>query len=368
MTAFPKPDREWVKRAILVLRRDLTRSADTHLIKVEIPEAPGVDLYLKDESIHPSGSLKHRLARSLFLHALCDGRIGESTLIVEASSGSTAISEAFFARLLGLRFIAVVPESTAPAKLTAIASMGGRVETVSDGVDVVAAARSLASTERGCFLDQFANAERVTDWRGNNNIAETLFAQMRDETFPVPAWVVVGAGTGGTSATIGRYIRYRPDLASVRLCVVDPEGSAFFESYKHNDAGVCGRCSTIVEGIGRPRVEASFVPSLVDRMYSVPDAASVAAMQWLERRTGRRFGPSTGTNIIGALALARELVGKGQPGSIVTLACDPGERYSDTVYDPCWLSQRGLRADPWLERIAAFDAAFDTALVSAERC
>jgi cysteine synthase len=29
------------------------------------------------------------------------------------------------------------------------------------------------------------------------------------ESYPVPEWIVVGAGTGGTSATIGRYLRYR---------------------------------------------------------------------------------------------------------------------------------------------------------------
>ena len=48
---------------------------------------------------------------------------------------------------------------------------------------------------------------------------------MARERHPVPTWVVVGAGTGGTSATIGRFVRYR-GLAS-RVCVVDPEHSAF---------------------------------------------------------------------------------------------------------------------------------------------
>ena len=64
-------------------------------------------------------------------------------------------------------------------------------------------------------MDQFTYAERATDWRGNNNIAESIYAQMALERHPVPAWIVVGAGTGGTSATIGRYVRYRrlPDQA-----------------------------------------------------------------------------------------------------------------------------------------------------------
>ena len=62
-----------------------------------------VKLYLKDESTHITGSLKHRLARSLFLYALCNGWIGENTTVIEASSGSTAVSEAYFAALLGCR-------------------------------------------------------------------------------------------------------------------------------------------------------------------------------------------------------------------------------------------------------------------------
>jgi cysteine synthase A len=63
---------------------------------------------LKDESAHPTGSLKHRLAHAL-VHAIASGEVGPDTGIVEASSGSTAISEAWFARALGRRFVAVVP-------------------------------------------------------------------------------------------------------------------------------------------------------------------------------------------------------------------------------------------------------------------
>lgn len=71
-----KHDRSWVYGAIRHIEADLCRSSDTHLIRVPLPGFPGITLYLKDESTHPSGSLKHRLARSLILHALCNGWIG----------------------------------------------------------------------------------------------------------------------------------------------------------------------------------------------------------------------------------------------------------------------------------------------------
>ena len=106
--------REWVNEAIRRVEADANRSADTHLIPFPLAGPLGrcdIDLYLKDESTHPTGSLKHRLARSLFLYALCNGQIQAGTTVTEASSGSTAISEAYFARMLGLRFIAVMPRS-----------------------------------------------------------------------------------------------------------------------------------------------------------------------------------------------------------------------------------------------------------------
>ena len=86
--------RTWVKQAVRIIEADFNRSADTHLIPLRLPAFPDIDFYLKDESSHPTGSLKHRLARSLFLYALCNGWIHRASTIIEASSGSTAVSEA----------------------------------------------------------------------------------------------------------------------------------------------------------------------------------------------------------------------------------------------------------------------------------
>ena len=194
-----------------------------------LPASWNLDLYLKDESVHPTGSLKHRLARSLFLFGLCNGTIGPDTTIIEASSGSTAVSEAYFARMLGLPFVAVMPRTTSQQKIDLIEFHGGSCHLVDDPASIYEEARTLAARANGHYLDQFTYAERVTDWRGNNNIAESIFEQMAQERHPVPSWVVLGAGTGGTSATIGRYVRYKRHATSV--CVVDPEGSVYLDSW-----------------------------------------------------------------------------------------------------------------------------------------
>lgn len=336
--------RAWVDNAVQLIEADARRSADTHLLLYPLPSAwssrVDVELYLKDESTHITGSLKHRLARSLFLYGLCNGWITEHTTVVEASSGSTAVSEAYFAQLLGLPFIAVMPASTSAAKIELIEAQGGRCHFVEQSGEVYPEAQRLARETGGHYLDQFTNAERATDWRGNNNIAESIFTQLSLEHHPVPEWIVVGAGTGGTSATIGRYIRYR--RYATRLCVVDPENSAFFPSYQSCRPDLTTGTSSRIEGIGRPRVEPSFLPDVVDRMISVPDGASIAAARHASEVLGRRVGPSTGTNLWGAFCLLSEMVADGRSGSVVTLLADSGDRYAETYFCDEWLAKNEL--------------------------
>lgn len=328
----------WLHTAIATIEADYQRSADTHLIALPLPDfaSHGIDLYLKDESTHPTGSLKHRLARSLFLYGLCNGWLHEGSTVVESSSGSTAVSEAYFARLLGLPFIAVMPRGTSCEKIAQIEFYGGKCHLVDSANAVYDEARELARTTGGHYMDQFTYAERATDWRGNNNIAQSMFSQMARERFPVPRWIVVGAGTGGTSATIGRFLRYQRH--DTQLCVADPVGSVFGEYYRSGDASVTGPGSRI-EGIGRPRVEPSFIRTLVDRMIDVPNVESVAAMQLLTELLGRKVGPSTGTNLVGMLQLASEMRDTGQKGAILSLLCDAGERYLGSYFDAAWVAK-----------------------------
>ena len=334
-------DREWAEAAVRLIESDAIRSADTHLLKVELPgPAAAVDFYLKDESTHPTGSLKHRLARSLFLYALCNGWITRETTVIEASSGSTAVSEAYFAKLIGVPFVAVMARGTSPRKTALIERQGGRCHFVDRADQIYDVAAGLAAQLGGHFIDQFTMAERATDWRGNNNIAESIFAQLRSEPHPVPEWVVVGAGTGGTSATIGRYLRYRR-LAS-RLCVVDVENSAFLPAYASGDGSLTVPGASRIEGIGRPRVEPSFVSQVVDAMVGVPDAASVAAARFLSDKLGRRVGGSTGTNAWASLLLVAGMLERGRSGSVVTLLCDSGDRYDHTYFDDGWVASQGL--------------------------
>jgi len=351
--------RTWNAWAIQRIEADFNRSADTHLIPMALPAHPGIHLYFKDESSHPTGSLKHRLARSLFLYALANHWLREGSTVVEASSGSTAVSEAYFARLLGLPFIAVMPRATSPEKVAAIAFYGGRCHLVDEAGAIEAESRRLAAETGGRFMDQFTFAERATDWRANNNIAESIFQQMAQEPYPVPAWLVCGPGTGGTSATLGRYVRYRR-LATRVLCA-DAERSVYFDHYRGTLAGAAPAVlpapqGSRIEGIGRPQVAASFITGCIDAMTQVPDALSLAAMRLVSQHLGRRVGGSTGTNFVGVLQLAQRMTAQGQAGSIVAILCDSGERYAHSYYHPPWYAEQEIDT---VEADAVIAAAFE---------
>lgn len=333
----------WIREAVRRIEADFQRSADTHLLPVALPGMPGISLYLKDESSHPTGSLKHRLARSLFLHALCNGWLHEGSTVVESSSGSTAISEAYFARLLGLPFVAVMPRTTSATKVAAIEFQAGRCHLVDDPRAVYVESERLAGECGGHYMDQFTHAERATDWRANNNIADSIFEQMRLEPHPVPRWLVASAGTGGTLATLGRYVRYRRH--DTMVCGVDAERSVLFDHFVSRDSNLTLDVGSRIEGIGRPRVEPSFLPDTMDAMVQVPDRWSLAAMLALSERMGRPVGGSTGTNLIAALWCASQMKQAGLAGSIVTLLCDDGVRYRQSYFDAAWRKAQGLHCN-----------------------
>ena len=89
-------------------------------------------------------------------------------------------------------------------------------------------------------------------------------------------------------------------------------------------------------------------------MIRVPDAASIATMRLVRELTGRSVGGSTGTNVWGALVLVSELLSRGERGSVVTLICDGGDRYSGTYYSDAWVAEQGLDLAPFTQELETF--------------
>jgi cysteine synthase A len=135
--------------------------------------------------------------------------------------------------------------------------------------------------------------------------------------------------------------------------VVDPQGSIFFRLFSDPHCAPGGTNSDFIEGIGRKRPSPSFLPLLVDRMIEVPDEASIGVAHWLKQSRGLNFGPSTGTNLVGAFALASRGHSDFANSGIVMLGCDPGRRYDATIFDAGWLAAKGIDPKPWISRSEA---------------
>ena len=352
----PATTATWVNEAIRKVEADSNRSADTHLHVFPLPADWDVDLYLKDESVHPTGSLKHRLARSLFLYALCNGWIHEGTTVIEASVGLDR----------GLRGVlrpaarAAVRRGDAGArrraeKIELIEFYGGRCHLVDDpGHDVRRGAAARRRDRRPLHGpvhlrragDRLARATTTSPSRSSSS-------SPRSGT-RCPTWVVVGAGTGGTSATIGRFVRYRRH--DTQVCVVDPENSAFFDGWSTDDRDVThrppARGSRGSAGRGSSRRSC---PTVVDAMIAVPDAASIAAMRWCsarDRPAGRRLDRH---RAVGRAAAGR-VDARGGPSRAASSRCSATAASATprTYYDDAWLAAQGIDIAPYTATLEGF--------------
>ncbi|MFI7698398.1 PLP-dependent cysteine synthase family protein [Nonomuraea sp. NPDC049480] len=335
----------WNARALDVL----AAGPPTPLIDFPVP-GPGIRLLLKDESAQPTGSLRHRHARALFRQAILDGLVTEGTTVVEATGGNAAVAQAWFARRLGLPYIVVMPGERSEARARAVEELGGECRFVTPPPAIYDAARRID----GHFLDQFGRA-------AHHDLAEELFAQVR------PDWVVTGAATGATSATLGQWLRSHaadgrpasgvargPAAAAhgrvvagggewrCRVAVADPDNSAYFPGWTLDTPDYATGMPSRIEGIGRPRIEPGFHPDLVDLVIPVPDAAGVAAARHIREVTGLPVGGSSGTALWAALELVERMRAKGETGTVVSLIGDAADRHLKTYHDDVWAAGKGL--------------------------
>ena len=368
-TSVSVHDPTWIRNSIKTLWEDRRRCGVTPLLRLVPPFNSGLCLYLKNEGLSPTGSLKHRVAWGLLMQALVNGEVGPNTSLYEATSGNTGIGEAYFAKLLGLPFTAVMRAGISPLKIQAIRDYGGKAAIAPTGVSPAAYLEELLAKEpNGYNLNQFANTEKSLDFVDASpdrtmNMASEIFRQLEGSGHPCPSWFVAGAGSGGTATSIARYLRKWADNGGrncpAQLAVVDPEDSALFEWYRTGDNSVTSAKGSRIEGIGSsgPVVFGktfSLLRTGVARMFKTPDDASVAAMRLTGALTGYEPGPSTGTNLVGALRLLEEMHRNGEQGAIVTIICDDGKRYSNSYYDAQWLKSKQLNQDRWRATLEIF--------------
>jgi len=153
---------------------------------------------------------------------------------------------------------------------------------------------------------------------------------------------ICAVGSGGTLAGVAASLRAnRPDIA---IGAADPAGAALYNYYTKGE--LKGEGSSITEGIGVNRITGNLEGLDVDHIFRIEDAEMLPILFELVKTEGLSLGGSAGINIAGAIRLAREL---GPGKTIVTMLCDAGSRYAGKLFNPEFLSSRGLPVPPWAD-------------------
>lgn len=307
----------------------------TPMVKVSHLDTGPCTLYLKMELMNPGGSIKDRIAVSMIETAEREGKLKPGMTIIEATAGNTGLGLALVAASKGYPLKIVMPDKMSAEKVNNLKAMGAEVVRTRSDVQKGhpeyyqdMAARMAA--ENGYFyVNQFANEANVAaHYQGTG-------PEIWQQTEGKLDAFVCGVGSGGTLTGIGRYLREQNP--KIDLVLADPDGSILEPLVNRNETVEPG--SWLVEGIGE-----DFIPDICDitlanKAYAISDAEAFKTAREVLVKEGVMVGSSSGTLIAAALRYCREQT---EPKTVVTLACDTGNRYLSKLYNDEWMAERGL--------------------------
>ena len=328
------------------LSRTLDLIGNTPLVRLAGPsEAAGCDIYGKCEFTNPGGSVKDRAALWIIRDAEAKGLLKPGGTVVEGTAGNTGIGIALVANALGYKTVIVMPDNQSREKMDTLRALGAELVTVpptkfANPCHFVHTSRRLAEeTEGAIWANQFDNiANRKAHIVGT---AEEIWTQMegRIDGF------TCAAGTGGTIAGVGLGLKAKDEAITIALS--DPHGAALYQYYACGELKAEG--SSVAEGIGQGRITANLEGAPIDTQFRISDEEGLEWVRRLLAEEGLCLGLSSGINVAGAVALARQL---GPGKRIATILCDTGFRYLSTLYNRQWLESKGLTVFPWLAQTA----------------
>jgi cysteine synthase A len=336
---------------------------NTPLIRLRRASAQtGCEILGKAEFLNPGGSVKDRPALQMVLDAEARGLLKPGGVIVEGTAGNTGIGLALVANARGYRSVIVMPDTQSQEKKDFLRLIGAELRLVP--------AVPFANPDNYVKVSQ-----RLAEAIGQVDPAGALWANQFDNVANREAHVLTTApeifrqtegkvdgfvcavGSGGTLA--GTAIGLRRLKPGVKIALADPHGAALHSYYTTGILKSEG--SSITEGIGQGRITRNLEGLSVDHSFRVADDEAVRIVFDLLAEEGLFVGASSGINVAGAMALAREL---GPGHTIVTILCDGGARYASKLFNPEFLRARGLPVPAWLDRPPAIPVATPLAAIT----
>ncbi|TCA22525.1 cysteine synthase A [Rhizobium leguminosarum bv. viciae] len=322
---------------------------NTPLIKLKgASEMTGCTILGKAEFLNPGQSVKDRAALYIIRDAERKGLLRPGGVIVEGTAGNTGIGLTLVAKALGYRTVIVIPETQSQEKKDALKLLGAELVEVpavpyknpNNYVKVSGRlAEQLAKTEPNgaIWANQFDN---VANRQAH---VETTAREIWKDTDGKVDGFICSVGSGGTLAGVAAGLK--AFKADVKIGIADPDGAALYEFYQNGALKSEG--SSITEGIGQGRITANLEGFTPDYAYRIPDAEALPYLFDLVENEGLCLGGSTAINIAGAVNLARDL---GPDHTVVTILCDYGNRYQSKLFNPDFLTSKGLPVPGWMAK------------------
>jgi len=310
---------------------------DTPLVRLNrVTDGIGSTIFAKLEFLNPMGSVKDRVARYMIEKAEQDGRITSGQLIIENSSGNTALGLALVALQKGYRLKVVVRDSLSKEKKDQLKALGVELHVVDHTLPPEAPdsynkiTPHIAEQTPGCYFPDQHNNRENNDAHYYSTGPE-IWEQMDGRI----DYFVAGLGTGGTISGVSRYLKEKDP--SIKIIGVDPEGSIFYDYFHTGKVVPAGRY--LIEGLGDEFLINCVEFDRIDDMYRITDKESFGHARKLVLQEGIMAGGSSGAALWGALKLARSL---DSPKRIVTLFPDSASRYLSTIFNDQWMAEKGV--------------------------
>jgi cysteine synthase A len=312
---------------------------NTPLIRLtSFSEETGCEILGKAEFLNPGGSVKDRAALYIIEDAEKKGLLKPGGTVVEGTAGNTGIGLAHICNAKGYKCLIIIPDTQSQEKMDAMRALGAEVRPVpavpyKDPNNYVRLSGTIAAEmENAIWANQFDNlANRRAHYE---TTAAEIWAQTDGK---VDGWVAA-TGTGGTFAGVAMYLKEKNP--AIKCVVADPMGSGLYSYIKTGEINSEG--NSITEGIGNSRVTANMEGAPADDAIQIDDKEALRVVYQLLRKDGLLMGGSTGINVGGAIALAKQM---GPGHTIVTILCDSGSRYQSRLFNPEWLASKGLSID-----------------------
>jgi cysteine synthase A len=328
----------------MTIRQNIVEAiGNTPLIKLKkASELTGCTILGKAEFMNPGQSVKDRAALFIIRAAEKSGALKPGGTIVEGTAGNTGIGIALVANALGYRTVIVIPETQAQEKKDALRQMGAELIEVpavpyKNANNYVKYSGRLATKMGAVWANQFDN---VANRQAH---IETTAPEIWEQTNGKVDGFCCSVGSGGTLAGVSMALKVKNK--NIRIALADPMGSALFGHYRNGE--LKAEASSITEGIGQGRITANLEGAVVDDAFQIHDAEAYQIVFDLLLHEGLCMGGSTGVNVAGAMALAKQL---GPGKTIVTVLCDYGTRYASKQFNPEFMRSKGLPVPEWLTR------------------